>query len=77
MARLSDRLGDADWLDNSFSAGDLLMIEVLLRLEGALLSEFPNLCAYVNRGKARPAFKLAFAAQREVSDVKDPRPNPT
>ena len=77
LARLSDRLGDADWLDNSFSAGDLLMIEVLLRLEGSLLKEFPNLCAYVIRGKARPAFKLAFAAQREVSDVKDPRPNPT
>lgn len=77
LARLSDRLGDADWLDNSFSAGDLLMIEVLRRLESSLLNEFPNLCAYVIRGKARPAFKLAFAAQREVSDVKDPRPNPT
>ena len=77
LARLPNRLGDANWLDNSFSAGDLLMIEVLLRLEGALLNEFPNLCAYVIRGKARPAFKLAFAAQREVSDVKDPRPNPT
>ena len=77
LARLPNRLGDANWLDNSFSAGDLLMIEVLLRLEGALLNEFPNLCAYVIRGKARPAFKLAFATQREVSDVKDPRPNPT
>ena len=28
LARLSDRLGDADWLDDSFSAGDLLLIEV-------------------------------------------------
>jgi len=77
LARLSDRLGDANWLDNSFSAGDLLMIEVLLRLEGALLNEFPNLCAYVIRGKARPAFKLAFAGQREASEVKDARTNPT
>ena len=77
LARLSDRLGDADWLDNSFSAGDLLMIEVLLRMESALLNEFPNLCAYVIRGRARPAFKLAFAAQREVSEVRESRPNPT
>ena len=75
LARLSDRLGDADWLDNSFSAGDLLMIEVLRRLEGALLNEFPNLCAYVIRGKARPAFKRAFAAQREVSEVVHENPS--
>lgn len=66
LRRLSARLGSAEWLDHSFSAGDLLMIEVLLRLEGALLDEFPNLCAYVARGQARPAFKRAYAAQREV-----------
>ena len=56
LSRLSARLG----------AGDLLMVEVLLRLEGALLDDFPNLCAYVARGQARAAFKRAFAAQRDV-----------
>ena len=66
LKSLSIRLGDADWLDGSFSAGDLLMIDVLRRLEGELLDEFPNLGAYVNRGQARPAFKRAFAAQRKV-----------
>ena len=66
LSRLSDHIGDSDWLDGSFSAGDLLMIEVLLRLEGALLDEFPNLCAYVERGRARPAYQRAFAAQRAV-----------
>ena len=66
LRRLADCLGDADWLVGSFSAADLLMIEVLLRLEGALLNEFPTLAAYVARGEARPAFKRAFAAQRDV-----------
>ena len=66
LSRLSDHIGDSDWLDGSFSAGDLLMIEVLLRLEGALLDEFPNLCAYVERGRARPAYQRAFAAQPAV-----------
>jgi glutathione S-transferase len=76
LSRLSDRIGDADWLDGSFSAGDLLMIEVLLRLEGALLDEFPNLCAYVARGQARPAFERAFAAQRAVFERRHARPTP-
>ncbi|MFC3074292.1 glutathione S-transferase family protein [Shinella pollutisoli] len=64
---LSARLGAADWLDGAFSAGDLLMVSVLRRLEGSgLLDAFPNLSAYVARGKARPAFGRAFAAQRAV-----------
>ena len=62
---LSARLGDADWLDGPFSAGDLVMVDVLRRLVGTgLLEEFPNLPAYVARGEARPAFARAFAAQR-------------
>ena len=75
LSRLSNRLGNADWLDGSFSAGDLLMIDVLRRLEGALLDEFPNLGAYVARGQARPAFKRAFAAQREVFEGRNSRLN--
>ena len=66
LRRLSARLGDAEWLEGSFSAGDLLMVAVLRRLEGALVDEFPTLCAYIARGEARPAFKRAFADQLEV-----------
>jgi glutathione S-transferase len=67
LGDLSSRLGDAEWLDGEFSAGDLLMVEVLRRL-GALgmLDEYPNLAAYVARGEARPAFKRAFDAQLAV-----------
>lgn len=67
LDELSRRLGDADWLDGGFSAGDLLMVSVLLRLHSsALLDEYPNLAAYVARGEARPAYKRAFAAQLAV-----------
>jgi glutathione S-transferase len=67
LGDLSCRLGDADWLDPAFSAGDLMMVSVLRRLGGSgLLEEFPNLCAYVARGEARAAFKRAFAAQLAV-----------
>jgi glutathione S-transferase len=61
---LADRLGSAEWLDGAFSAGDLLMVSVLLRLKASgLLDEFPALAAYVARGEARPAYQRAFAAQ--------------
>ena len=67
LDELSARLGDADWLDGDFSAADVLMVQALRRLEGqAPLTEFPALMAYVERGKARPAFKRAFAAQLDV-----------
>ena len=64
LAPLSARLGDAPWLDGAFSAGDLLMVSVLLRTRpSGLLAEFENLAAYVARGEARPAYQRAFAAQ--------------
>jgi len=64
---LSSRLGDADWLDDAFSAGDLLMVTVLRRLNGSgILEEYPNLSAYVARGEARPAYKRAFEDQLAV-----------
>jgi glutathione S-transferase len=67
LSDLSSRLGDADWLDGAFSAGDLLMVTVLRRLQGSgLLEERPNLAAYVARAEARPAFKRAFDAQLAV-----------
>ena len=67
LGELSHRLGDADWLDGAFSAGDLMMVSVLLRLGGSgLVEECPNLSAYIARGEARPAYKRAFAAQLAV-----------
>jgi len=67
LKELSHRLGDADWLDGAFSAGDLLMIGVLRRLSSSgMLDEYPNVAAYVARGEARPAFKRAFDAQLAV-----------
>lgn len=68
LGELSVRLGDADWLDGDFSAGDLMMVTVLRRLNtSGLLDEFPNLAAYVARAEARPAFKRAFDAQLAVA----------
>ena len=70
---LSSRLGEADWLDGAFSAGDLMMVSVLLRLRSSgLLDEYPNLAAYVVRGEARPAYKRAFAEQLAFNTRKAP-----
>ncbi|MFL6604824.1 MAG: glutathione S-transferase family protein [Steroidobacteraceae bacterium] len=67
LGDLSSRLGDAEWLDGAFNAGDLLMVAVLFRSKGSgILDEYPNLSAYVARGEARPAFKRAFDAQLAV-----------
>jgi glutathione S-transferase len=68
LRQLSARLGDADWLDGPFSAGDLMTVSVLLRVRASgLLDEYPNLSAYVARGEARPAYKRAFDAQLAVN----------
>jgi glutathione S-transferase len=68
LGDLSARLGNADWLDGAFSAGDLMMVSVLLRLRNSsdMLDEFPNLSPYIARGEARPAYKRAFEAQLAV-----------
>jgi glutathione S-transferase len=64
LKQLSTWLSDAEWLDSVFSAGDLMMVSVLLRLKpSGILNEFPNLAAYVARGEARPAYQRAFAEQ--------------
>jgi glutathione S-transferase len=73
LGELSTRLGDANWLDDAFSAGDLLMVTVLRRLNGSgLLDRYPNLSAYVARGEARPAYQRAFDAQLAVFTGKPP-----
>ena len=70
LDELSAWLGDAEWLDGAFSAGDLMMVMVLRRLYGmGILEEYPALSAYVARGEARPAFKRAYAAQKAVAEA--------
>ena len=66
--QLSRRLGNAAWLDGGFSAGDLLMVSVLLRARASgILDDYPRLSAYLARGEARPAYIRAFAAQLAVN----------
>ncbi|WP_375313153.1 glutathione S-transferase family protein [Bradyrhizobium sp. A5] len=72
LGELTRRLGKADWLDGAFSAGDLMTVTVLRRLNtSGLLKEYPDLAAYVARGEARPAFKRAFDAQLAVFRAAD------
>ncbi|HEL3779255.1 MULTISPECIES: glutathione S-transferase family protein [Stenotrophomonas] len=67
LAQLSAALGDSAWLDGGFSAGDLMMAAVLLRLKSSgLLDEYPRVSAYLDRATQRPAYQRAFAAQRAV-----------
>ena len=73
LGELSDHLGDADWLDGAFSAGDLMMVTVLQRAKGSgIFDEYPKVSAYVARAEARPAFKRAFAAQLAVFTGQQP-----
>jgi glutathione S-transferase len=77
LGQLSARLGDSDWLDGGFSAGDLMMVTVLRRVDYyGLLSGYPTLAAYIARGEARPAYQRAFEAQLEVFRNAPPPPPP-
>jgi glutathione S-transferase len=70
LDQVAAHLGEADWLDGTFSAGDLMMVSVLQRLKGAaLLAAFPTLLSYVARAEARPAYRRAFAAQLAVFEA--------
>ena len=67
LGELSRRIGNTEWLDGDFSAGDLMMANVLLRANAmGLLADYPNLAAYLARAEARPAYQRAFAAQLAV-----------
>jgi glutathione S-transferase len=71
LRQLSARLGNADWLDGPFSAGDLMMVAVLLRLKpSGILDEFQNLATYVSRGEVRPAYRRAFDDQLAFNTTK-------
>jgi glutathione S-transferase len=64
LDQLAAHLGEDEWLDGDFSAGDLLMVTVLRILEDdGLVDDYANLAAYVSRGTTRPAFRKALADQ--------------
>jgi glutathione S-transferase len=74
LGDLSACLGDSEWLEGAFTAGDLMMVGVLFRSKASgILDEYPNLAAYVARGEARPAFQRAFAAQLAVFNASKAR----
>jgi glutathione S-transferase len=63
LTRLEDQLRGRDYLDDRFTAGDLLMTTVLRVLRHTdLVSGRPVLKAYQDRCEARPAFEKALAA---------------
>ncbi len=66
LGELSTRLGNAEWLDGEFSAGDLMMVTVLRRAGSSVLDKYPNVSAYIARGEARPAYQRPIAAQLAV-----------
>jgi glutathione S-transferase len=67
LRELAERLGDRDYLDGGFTAGDLMMTTVLRILRDTdLVEREPSLNAYKNRCEARPAFQRALDAQMEA-----------
>lgn len=63
LGQVDAALGDAEWLDGSFSIGDLMMANVLRNMDDDVLAQFPRLAAYRARAEARPAFGRALEAQ--------------
>src|SRR5881628_1355403 len=60
LKRLSDWLGDNEWLEDRFTIGDLMMTTTLRFLRHTdLVAQIPNVAAYLKRAEARPAFKQA------------------
>jgi len=77
LSALARHLGEAEWLEGAFSAGDLMMVGVLFRSKGSgILDSYPNLAAYCARGEARPAFRRAFDAQLAVFAAASGDPGP-
>ena len=74
LSRLSEALGERDWLEDHFSIGDIVMVDVLRNANPELLAPYPNLTAYVARGKARFAFQSALAAHLADCAVGEPIP---
>ena len=67
LGKLAGCLGDQEWLEGRFTAGDLIMVLVLRRLEGSgMLDKYSNLSKYISRAEARPAYQRAFQGQFDV-----------
>ena len=73
LDRLTDWLGDKEWLEGRFTVGDLMMVTVLRILDNTdLVAKRPALAAYKERGIARSAFKAALAAQIAEYEAREP-----
>lgn len=67
LSALSASLGQNEYLEDRFTAGDLMMTTVLRELvDSGVLAEFPVLDAWRQRCEARPAFASALEAQLKV-----------
>ena len=77
LAPIAKRLKDREYLEDRFTAGDLMMVTVLRNLRHTdLVSADPVLGPYVARCEARPAFKKALADQLAVFAAHEPQPEP-
>lgn len=75
LKRVSEWLGDSEWLEDQFTVGDLVLVTVLRFLRHTeLVAGFPNLAAYLKRGEARPAFQRALADQLGTFAANEPQP---
>jgi glutathione S-transferase len=75
LKRVSDWLDGNEWLEDSFTIGDLLMVTVLRFLRHTeLVAEFPNLSDYLKRGESRPAFQRALGDQLATFAANQPQP---
>jgi glutathione S-transferase len=75
LKRVSDWLGDKEWLEDRFTIGDLMMVTTLRFLRHTnLVAEIPNLAAYLQRAEARPAFKQALSDQLAAFAANQPEP---
>lgn len=70
LGELATCLGKKQFLEGSFTAGDLMMTTVLRGLRQTdILEKFPTLLAYKERCEARPAFARALAAQMAAFEL--------
>jgi glutathione S-transferase len=62
LAAVENWLGDRDYLEDRFTAADLMMTTVLRILRHTdIVSDRPALRPYLGRCESRPAFKKALA----------------
>lgn len=74
LRRISEWLGDKEWLEDRFTVGDLMMVTVLRLLRHTdLVERYPNVQAYLERGQARPAFRRALADHLAPFSINQPQ----